>query len=328
MILISSEEFGIYLQYVRKLGFEELPDYNFLQELFNKVLRNGGHTDDSVYDWKLLNDGKGWEVSSIFQSFFLLLLANTGLIFGANVSFFPFFSLFRTLICSANGSLIFWHPAPYCRLSKENQNLHRWCLPILIQSDRYPHTPFPLHLVTSYFAHTHMFTSEQTIISIFFFAIPPNIVQSFWHTSFILLSQPRSSIYRHHVNRNTQLLHQSSSQQPLNSALNVPPNAAQHILQHSNSRANRQSRTSATNKEIRQSYVTEQPNVYRASQAMETEAGPKHRQQEAHPKPKRRGFWSAITCGLCSSWTYPVKSFLWLIVIQPGAFFFFQKIKK
>lgn len=107
MILISSEEFGIYLQYVRKLGFEELPDYNFLQELFNKVLRNGGHTDDSVYDWKLLNDGKGWEVSSIFQSFFLLLLANTGLIFGANVSFFPFFSLFRTLICSANGSLIF-----------------------------------------------------------------------------------------------------------------------------------------------------------------------------------------------------------------------------
>ncbi|KAI9288357.1 kinase-like domain-containing protein [Umbelopsis sp. AD052] len=167
------EEFGIYLQYVRKLGFEELPDYNFLQELFNKVIRNAGHTDDTVYDWNLLNDGKGWE--------------------------------------------------------------------------------------------------------------------------------PRSSIYRHHVNRNTQLLHQSSSQQPLNSALNVPPNAAQHILQHSNSRANRQSRTSGTNKEIRQSYVTEQPNVYRASQAMETEPGPKRHQQEAHPKPKRRGFWSAITCGLCSS---------------------------
>jgi hypothetical protein len=70
VIVISSEEFGIYLQYVRKLGFEELPDYNFLQELFNKVLRNGGNTDDSVYDWKLLNDGKGWEVSSIFQLFF------------------------------------------------------------------------------------------------------------------------------------------------------------------------------------------------------------------------------------------------------------------
>ena len=60
------EEFGIYLQYVRKLGFEELPDYNFLRELFTKVIRTGGYEDDSIYDWKLLNDGKGWEVSPKF----------------------------------------------------------------------------------------------------------------------------------------------------------------------------------------------------------------------------------------------------------------------
>ncbi|KAI9473694.1 MAG: kinase-like domain-containing protein [Benjaminiella poitrasii] len=55
------EEFGIYLQYVRKLGFEETPDYDFLRELFNKVLRRLGETDDSVYDWMLLNGGKGLE---------------------------------------------------------------------------------------------------------------------------------------------------------------------------------------------------------------------------------------------------------------------------
>ncbi|KAI8390975.1 kinase-like domain-containing protein [Radiomyces spectabilis] len=55
------EEFGIYLQYVRKLRFEETPDYDFLRELFNKVLARIGETDDGVYDWMLLNDGKGWE---------------------------------------------------------------------------------------------------------------------------------------------------------------------------------------------------------------------------------------------------------------------------
>ena len=50
-----SEEFGIYLNYVRKLGFEEAPDYDFLRELFVKVMRNNGDIDDQVYDWNLLN---------------------------------------------------------------------------------------------------------------------------------------------------------------------------------------------------------------------------------------------------------------------------------
>ncbi|CAL1704733.1 unnamed protein product [Somion occarium] len=36
------EEFGIYLNYVRKLGFEETPDYDFLRELFAKVMKNNG----------------------------------------------------------------------------------------------------------------------------------------------------------------------------------------------------------------------------------------------------------------------------------------------
>lgn len=55
------EEFGIYLNYVRKLGFEETPDYDFLRELFSKVLRDMGEVDDGVYDWLMMNNGKGTE---------------------------------------------------------------------------------------------------------------------------------------------------------------------------------------------------------------------------------------------------------------------------
>ncbi|KAJ8657184.1 hypothetical protein O0I10_007000 [Lichtheimia ornata] len=62
------EEFGIYLQYVRKLGFEETPDYDFLRELFSKVIRNMGDVEDGVYDWMLLNNGKGWETLSKRQA--------------------------------------------------------------------------------------------------------------------------------------------------------------------------------------------------------------------------------------------------------------------
>jgi len=58
------EEFGIYLNYVRKLGFEETPDYDFLRELFAKVIKNNGDVDDGVFDWNLLNGGKGWEASA------------------------------------------------------------------------------------------------------------------------------------------------------------------------------------------------------------------------------------------------------------------------
>lgn len=76
-----SEEFGIYLNYVRKLGFEETPDYDFLRELFSKVMKNNNDVDDGVFDWNLLNGvcrctsppsqlinlsgGKGWEASMV-----------------------------------------------------------------------------------------------------------------------------------------------------------------------------------------------------------------------------------------------------------------------
>ena len=60
-----TEEFGIYMNYVRKLGFEETPDYDFLRDLFSKVLKTLGEGDDGVFDWMLLNGGKGWEASTV-----------------------------------------------------------------------------------------------------------------------------------------------------------------------------------------------------------------------------------------------------------------------
>lgn len=53
---------------MRKLGFEEAPDYDFLRDLFTKVLKNHGDTDDELYDWMLLNNGRGLEKRSASAS--------------------------------------------------------------------------------------------------------------------------------------------------------------------------------------------------------------------------------------------------------------------
>ncbi|KAI9022400.1 kinase-like domain-containing protein [Hyaloraphidium curvatum] len=45
------EEFGIYLTYVRKLGFEDTPDYDYLRNLMSNVLKKIGEQDDGVFDW-------------------------------------------------------------------------------------------------------------------------------------------------------------------------------------------------------------------------------------------------------------------------------------
>jgi len=69
------------MNYVRKLGFEEAPDYDFLRELFTKVLKTLGEPDDGVFDWMLLNGGKGWEASQrVKVSLFLLSSARRVLI--------------------------------------------------------------------------------------------------------------------------------------------------------------------------------------------------------------------------------------------------------
>ncbi|TFL04181.1 kinase-like domain-containing protein, partial [Pterulicium gracile] len=58
------EEFTIYMNYVRKLGFEETPDYDFLRELFGKILKTLGEVEDGIFDWMLLNNGQGWEAGN------------------------------------------------------------------------------------------------------------------------------------------------------------------------------------------------------------------------------------------------------------------------
>lgn len=47
------EEFSTYMTYVRKLGFEETPDYDYLRGLFDKVLKRMGEKDDDVFDWMI-----------------------------------------------------------------------------------------------------------------------------------------------------------------------------------------------------------------------------------------------------------------------------------
>jgi len=72
------EEFAIYMNYVRKLGFEETPDYDFLRELFSKVMKTLGEPDDGVFDWMLLNSGKGWEAGNTPASLLAQAHANAG----------------------------------------------------------------------------------------------------------------------------------------------------------------------------------------------------------------------------------------------------------
>ena len=62
MLIISTEEFNKYLSYVRNLGFEDTPDYDYLRELFTQALKSTGEVEDGEYDWMKLNNGKGWEV--------------------------------------------------------------------------------------------------------------------------------------------------------------------------------------------------------------------------------------------------------------------------
>ncbi|KAI1371999.1 casein kinase I [Hypoxylon crocopeplum] len=57
------EEFNKYLTYVRNLGFEDTPDYDYLRELFTQALKNTGEVEDGEYDWmKITKEStKGWD---------------------------------------------------------------------------------------------------------------------------------------------------------------------------------------------------------------------------------------------------------------------------
>lgn len=55
------EQLGMYVTYVRNLGFEETPDYDYLRDLFTQALKDSTDMEDGEYDWMKLNDGKGWD---------------------------------------------------------------------------------------------------------------------------------------------------------------------------------------------------------------------------------------------------------------------------
>ncbi|KAI1657269.1 casein kinase I [Daldinia decipiens] len=57
------EEFNKYLTYVRNLGFEDTPDYDYLRELFTQALKNTGEVEDGEYDWMKISkeSSKGWD---------------------------------------------------------------------------------------------------------------------------------------------------------------------------------------------------------------------------------------------------------------------------
>lgn len=57
------DEFCKYLTYVRNLGFEDTPDYDYLRELFTQALKGVNEVEDGEYDWmKVSKDsGKGWD---------------------------------------------------------------------------------------------------------------------------------------------------------------------------------------------------------------------------------------------------------------------------
>lgn len=58
------EQLEQYLSYVRSLGFEETPDYEYLRDLFSQALKSTGEVEDGEYDWMKLNGGKGWDATS------------------------------------------------------------------------------------------------------------------------------------------------------------------------------------------------------------------------------------------------------------------------
>jgi casein kinase 1 len=53
------EQFALYLTYVRNLGFEDTPDYDYLRDLFTQALKEEGGVEDGEYDWMKKQDKKG-----------------------------------------------------------------------------------------------------------------------------------------------------------------------------------------------------------------------------------------------------------------------------
>jgi len=60
------KQFEMYLRYVRNLGFTETPDYQYLIDLFDKVLENYHEVDDGMFDW-ILQGSEGYVVPEVHR---------------------------------------------------------------------------------------------------------------------------------------------------------------------------------------------------------------------------------------------------------------------
>ncbi|KAJ3105985.1 serine/threonine protein kinase [Phlyctochytrium planicorne] len=47
-------EFAVYMNYIRSLGFDDKPDYNYLRKLFRDLFIRQGYVFDSVFDWTVV----------------------------------------------------------------------------------------------------------------------------------------------------------------------------------------------------------------------------------------------------------------------------------
>ncbi|KAF8841220.1 kinase-like protein [Paxillus ammoniavirescens] len=64
----SPAQFTSYMTYVHELDYTVTPDYDYLQRLFDEVLEESSERDDGVYDWMLLDNGKGQKgASTLFK---------------------------------------------------------------------------------------------------------------------------------------------------------------------------------------------------------------------------------------------------------------------
>ncbi len=50
-----TQEFQLFLEYVRKLNFSERPDYELLRGMFREVMEAKGYRNDGVFDWLRLS---------------------------------------------------------------------------------------------------------------------------------------------------------------------------------------------------------------------------------------------------------------------------------
>lgn len=56
-------QFATFLSYARGLKFDETPDYDYLINLMDDVLKEYNLVDDGHYDWMDLNNGQGWNIN-------------------------------------------------------------------------------------------------------------------------------------------------------------------------------------------------------------------------------------------------------------------------